>query len=267
MSRKTAAVRFLTIFCFAFAFALVAEGQTLKLPPHEKITLKNGMTVLLMEKHGVPLISFAGIVKAGSTADPAGQEGLASVTAGLLRKGTGKRDAQKFAEDLDFIGASFGADAGTDFTSISAECLTKDLDQGLDLLSDAFLHPAFPQPEVDKLLSQSVDGIKAAKDDAQSVVLSYYYGYLFGKHPYARPEGGDDLSLTRIKRDAVVKFYQANYTPANTILAVAGEFNAAQLKVKLAEVFGVWTAQGAAPAALPAAQPAKGRRLLLIDKA
>jgi len=266
MSHRSRSLRLLAALCFAQLFAFAGQAQTLKLPSHEKVTLKNGMTVLLMEKRGVPMVSFAAIVKSGSTADPEGQEGLASITAGLLRKGTAKRSAQKFAEDLDFIGASFGADAGADFTSITAECLTKDLDQGLDLLSDAVLHPAFPQPEVDKLLSQSVDGIKAAKDDAQSVVLSYYYGYLFGKHPYARPEGGDDLSLTRIRRDAVVKFYQANYTPANTILAVVGEFNAAQLKVKLAEVFGVWTAQGAAPAALPAAQPAKGKRLLLIDK-
>jgi zinc protease len=266
MSRHSRSLRLLATLCFAQLFAFAGQAQTLKLPPHGKVTLKNGMTVLLMEKRGVPMVSFAAIVKSGSTADPEGQEGLASVTAGLLRKGTAQRSAQKFAEDLDFIGASFGADADADFTSISAECLTKDLDKGLDLLSDAMLHPAFPQPEVDKLLSQSVDGIKAAKDDAQSVVLSYYYGYLFGKHPYARPEGGDDLSLTRIKRETVVKFYQVNYAPTNTILAVAGEFNAAQLKAKLEEVFGVWTAKGAAPAALPAAQPAKGKRLLLIDK-
>ena len=266
MSCKTAAVRFLTIFCFAFAFALVAQAQTLKLPPHEKITLKNGMTVLLMEKRGVPMVSFAGIIKGGSTVDPVDQEGLASVTAGLLRKGTTKRSAQKFAEDLDFIGASFGADASIDFSSISAECLTKDLDKGLDLLSDAMLHPAFPQVEVDKLLSQSVDGIKAAKDDAQSVVLSYYYGYLFGKHPYARSEGGDEASLARIKRAAIVKFYETNYTPGNTILAVAGEFNPSQMKAKLEEVFGGWMTRGAAPPALSAPQQVKGKRLLLIDK-
>ena len=266
MSCKTAAVRFLTIFCFAFAFALVAQAQTLKLPPHEKITLKNGMTVLLMEKRGVPMVSFAGIIKGGSTVDPVDQEGLASVTAGLLRKGTTQRSAQKFAQDLDFIGASFGADASMDFSSISAECLTKDLDKGLDLLSDAMLHPAFPQVEVDKLLSQSVDGIKAAKDDAQSVVLSYYYGYLFGKHPYARSEGGDEASLARIKRAAIVKFYETNYTPGNTILAVAGEFNPSQMKAKLEEVFGGWMTRGAAPPALSAPQQVKGKRLLLIDK-
>lgn len=268
MNRNLRTLRFLMTLtlCFSLASALVAEGQTLKLPPHEKITLKNGMTVLLMEKRGVPMISFAVIVKAGSTADPVGQEGLASVTAGLLRKGTGKRNAQKFAEDLDFIGASFAADAGTDFTSISAECLTKDLDKGLDLLSDAMLHPAFPQPEVDKFLSQSIDGIKAAKDEAQSVVLNYYYGYLFGKHPYARPEGGDDLSLARIKRDVILKFYETNYTPGNTILAVAGEFDAVQLKAKLEEVFASWPAKDAASSTLLAPQPANGKRLLLIDK-
>jgi len=266
MSRKPSAVRCLAALSLVLMFAFVAEGQTLKLPPHERISLKNGMTVLLMEKRGVPMVSFAAIVKASSVMDPAGQEGLASVTAGLLRKGTTTRSAQKFAEDLDFIGASFSADAGVDLTSLSAECLTKDLDQGLNLLSDALLHPAFSQAEVDKLLSQSIDSVKAAKDEARSVALTYYYGYLFGKHPYARPEGGDDLSLTRIKRDAIVKFYETNYTPGNTILAVAGEFNASQMKARLEEVFGGWTAKGAAPPVLTAPQPVKGKKLLLIDK-
>jgi len=266
MSRPENTMRLLIALALSMAAALVAGAQTLKIPPHEKITLANGMTVLLMEKPGVPLVSFAAIVKAGSVMDPAGDEGLASVTAGLLRKGTGKRSAQKFAEDLDYIGASFGADAGLDFTSLSAECLTKDLDQGLDLVSDALLHPAFSETEVDKLLSQSIDGVKAAKDEAQSVTLSYYYGYLFGKHPYARPEGGDELSLARIKREAIVKFYEANYKPGSTILAVVGEFDRARLKAKLEQLFGAWPAASGARPAVPPLQMIKGRRLLLIDK-
>jgi len=266
MNRRLTTTRFLIAMYLASVLAVMAEGQTLKLPLHETITLKNGMTVLLMEKRGVPMVSFAAIVKAGSAADPVSLEGLASSTAGLLRKGTTKRNAQKFAEDLDFIGASFAADASADFTALSAECLTKDLDKGLDLLSDAMLHPLFPQSEVDKLLSQDIDGVKAAKDEAESVALTYYYGYLFGKHPYARPEGGDELSLARIKRDTIVKFYETNYTPGNTILAVAGEFSSPQMKTKLEEMFGAWTAKGAASPVLGAAQPIKGKRLLLIDK-
>jgi predicted Zn-dependent peptidase len=244
----------------------VADAQTLKLPPHEKIVLKNGLTLLLMEKHEVPMVSLAAIVKTGSTADPDGEEGLAAVTASLLRKGTQKRSAKKFSEDLDFIGGSFGADSGVDFTSISGEFLTKDLDRGLDLFSDATLHPTFPQAEVDKMLAQDIDGIKAAKDEAQSVMLNYYYGYLFGKHAYGRSEGGDELSLARIKRDAIQKFYEANFTPGNTILAVAGDFSAAQMRSKIEQVFGAWPARPSKIPVISAPSPVKGKRLLLVDK-
>ncbi len=251
------------LFC---AICISAPAQTIKLPPHEKIVLNNGMTILLMEKRSVPIVSIAGIIKAGSVADPAGEEGLASITASLLRKGTAKRTAQKFSEDLDFMGASFGADSGVDFTSISGEFLTKDLDRGLELISDALLHPIFPQSEFDKLVAQNIDGVKAAKDEAQSVALNYFYGYLFGKHPYARPEGGDEISLARIKRDAVVKFYQANYAPGNTILAVAGEFDPAQMRVKLGQTFGGWAAKDSAAAQPGTPSVVQGKKLLLIDK-
>ena len=65
-----------------------AQSKGLRLPPHEKIVLKNGLTVLLLEKHGIPFISVYALVKTGSDADPDGLEGLASVTTDLLRKGT-----------------------------------------------------------------------------------------------------------------------------------------------------------------------------------
>ena len=251
---------------FILLSSLPASAQTLKLPPHEKLVLKNGLTLLVMEKHGVPIVSFFVIVKTGSAADPAGQDGLAGITAGLLRKGTQKRTAQQFASDLDFIGGSFDSGADSDYTTISAEFLTKDLDRGLDLFSDALLHASFPQAEVDKLLAQSVDGIKAAKDQAESVLGTYYAGYLYGTHPYGRPGGGDELTLKKIQRDGILKFYSANYVPGNTILAVAGEFNAADLKKKLEETFGGWAAKPAPATNIPAPAPVKGKRLLLIDK-
>src|SRR6266478_9781443 len=266
MSEALRALRFPTIAVLALGLAFSAFAQTLKLPPHEKVVLKNGLTLLLMEKHGVPMVSVAAIVKAGSVADPAGEEGLASITAGLLRKGTAKRSAQQFAADLDFIGAEFSADSSADYTAISGEFLAKDVDQGLDLFSDALLHPAFAQAEVDKLLAQEIDGIKAAKDEAQSVALNYYYGYLFSKHPYGRPVGGDELSLARIKRDAITKFYETNYTPGNTILAIAGEFNSAQMRAKIEQALGGWTAKPSLLPAIIAPTLVQGKRLLLVDK-
>jgi predicted Zn-dependent peptidase len=266
MNREIRALPALLAAVLALGSAWTAGAQTLKLPAHEKIVLKNGMTVLLMEKRGVPIVSLAAVVKAGSVTDPAGEEGLASVTAGLLRKGTAQRNAQQFASDLDYIGAEFSADASADFTAISAEFLSKDTDKGLELFSDAMLHPAFVQAETDKLLAQDIDGIKAAKDQAQSVALYYYYGYLFGKHPYARPDSGDEISLARIKRAEIVKFYETNYAPGNTILAVAGEFKPAEMRAKIERAFAGWPARTGPVPAVSAAAPVKGKRLLLVDK-
>ena len=266
MSRAT---RKTALTCMALAALFVvssASAQTLKLPPHEKVVLKNGLTVLLLEKRGVPMIDLCAIVKTGAAADPAGEDGLASVTAGLLRKGTKARTAQQFAADLDYIGGSFDADAGADFSSVSAEFLTKDLARGLELFSDALLHPTFPQAEVEKLLAQDIDGVKGAKDDPNQVLGQYFGGYLYGTHPYGRPAGGDEVSLHRIKREAIVKFYEGNYAPANTLLAVAGDFNGAEMRKKLEEALGGWQTRAVNAAPIPAPSPVKGKRLLLVDK-
>jgi predicted Zn-dependent peptidase len=257
---------FLLLLTLLLSLPSPLPAQTIKIPPHQKIVMKNGLTVLLMEKRGVPIVSFAALVKSGAAADPIGQEGLASQTAALLRKGTSKRSAQQFAADLDFIGGSFEADAGADFTLISAEFLTKDLNRGLDLFTDALLRPAFPQEEVDKSLAQTLDAVKGLKDDPRQVLSLYYNGYLYGGKGYGRPDDGDDISLKRINRDAIARFYAANYAPGNTILAVVGEFNAADLRTQLEATFGAWPAKAVAPVAIPAIPAARGKRLLLIDK-
>src|ERR1044071_3135469 len=119
--------------------AHAANGE-LKLPPYKKMKLPNGMTVLLMEQHEVPIVSFSFIVRAGSVADPAGKDGLASVTAELLRKGTKTRTANQIAAALDFIGGDLAARAGYDDTSGFAEFVKKDVGTGLALLADVLLN-------------------------------------------------------------------------------------------------------------------------------
>jgi zinc protease len=266
MKRVRFGLQMLAVSVAILSAVLSAAAQTLHMPPHEKVVLKNGLTVLLLEKHGVPLVNVYALVKTGSAGDPAGEDGVASITAGSLRKGTKKRTAQQFAADLDYIGAAFESEAAADFSSVSTEFLTKDLAGGLEIFSDALLHPIFPEAEVQKLVAQSVDAVRGAKDDPQQVLGLYYDGYLYGTHPYGRPAGGDEISLQRIKRDTIVKFYEANYVPGNTLLAVAGEFNGAQMQRKLEEVFGGWPAHAPATPTIPATAPVKGKRLLLVDK-
>lgn len=245
---------------------LIAQESALKLPAYKKVKLANGLTLLLMERHDVPLVSFSVVVKTGSTADPAGAEGTASVTAGLLRRGTQTRSAEKYSEELDYIGGNFGANASSDSTGISAEFMKKDLVKGLDLLSDPILHPVFPQDEFTKIITQRVNGVRSSRDQAAGVIGAYFNGYLLGGHPYSRPVGGDEQSIARITREGVMKFYQTYYKPGNTVIAAVGDFNTADMEKALTAQFGGWPAGAAPPVALSEPVPSQGKRLLLVDK-
>ena len=250
----------------ASAGSLRADSGDLKLPAFKKTMLKNGMTLLLLEQHKVPLISFSFIEKAGSVADPPGKEGVASLTADLLTKGTKKRTAEQISADVDFVGGVLEANAGVDYSSGHAEFMKKDLSRGLELLGDTLTGPTFPKTEFDKLVKQQIDEIKGAKDRAQGVIGIYYASYLFGKHPYGRPVSGDEKSLASITQKDVAKFYETHYAPGNTILAVAGDFETAEMERMLAERFGAWPAKSTPAVTVPEPAPVEGRRLLLVDK-
>ena len=238
----------------------------LKLPPYKKIKLKNGLTVLMMEQREIPIVSFSFIVKAGSTADPVGKEGVAGLTASLIRKGTKSRTSDQLSAELDFIGGQLFAGADYDYTSGRAEFLKKDIGKGLELFADALLNPTFPAEEVTKLLKQSIDGAKSAKDQAGGVISDYFSAYLYGSHPYGRPTDGDEKSLPNITREDIAKFYESYYTPSNTILAVAGDFNSAEMEKWLSDKFGVWADKKVPAINLPAPATFAGKKLLLVDK-
>jgi len=219
-----------------------------------------------MERHELPLVSFQLIVKTGSVADPAGKEGLAAVTAELLRKGTKARTADKISEELDFVGATFGAGSNPDYTTASAEFVKKDVSSGLDLLADMLENATFPQEEIAKAVARRIDGIKAAKDQAQGVIRTYFNAYLYGQHPYGRPTGGDEKSLAAITRDDIARFYRDYYVPANSILAVVGDFNSADMERSIREKFAAWSQKPVAAVKLPEPVPVTGRKVLLVDK-
>ncbi len=247
----------------AIAILPLASAQV-KLPQYSRDTLPNGAVILMMPRPGVPLVHFRILVKGGSEAEPPQMAGLASVTGALLRKGTAKRTADQFSQELDFLGGTF--DVGTDnsATTITAEFLGKDFDRGLDLLSDAVLNPAFPQQEAAKELSRRVDAARSVKDNAQAAIGSYLRAAFYGKqHPYGNPP--DETTLARIQRKDIVEFYGRIYSGNNLIIIVTGDFDPAQAKPKLAQVFG----RSAAGAAYTwAAAPALTRKaqVVLVDK-
>src|SRR5579859_1429001 len=255
-----------TLISATLTVGLAAQAGGLKLPPYKKVRLKNGMTLLLMERHTVPLVDFNVIIRTGAAADSAGKEGQASMAANLLRKGTKTRSADQFSSELAFIGGQFFVNVTQDDSSIFAEFVNKDIDKGLELLADVLLNPAFPQDEFSKLLKQRVDGLKSSKDQAQAVIGTYFNAYLYGHHPYGRPVNGDEKSLASLTRDDVQKFYQTFYAPGNIILAVAGDFSTAEMEKMLTSKFGAWPARQTPTTSVAEAAPVTGKRLLLIDK-
>jgi len=243
-----------------------APAVTFQLPAYKRVQLPNGLTLLLLEKHDLPMISVEVGLRSGSVADPMGKEGLASLTASLLRKGTTTRSSEQVSADLDFIGMEYNAQVDQDATHISADFLKKDLDAALALLSDVLLHPTFPESEVKKRVAQEQDGIRASKDEPRDVIQIYFMKFLYGGHPYGRPASGDEHSLATIRREDITNFCRTNYTPGNTVLAVAGDFEAEAMRSKITQVFGGWTGAAPAPVAVPPLKSVTGKRVLLVDK-
>lgn len=248
------------------AISCVGLVGQVKLPPFTRQVLPNGVTMILVPRTGVPLVQFRVLVKGGSEAEPTNLAGLAGVTAQLLRRGTSKRTADQFSEELDFLGGSFaGNDAPqSPVTNVFGEFLKKDFDQGLDLMSDAILRPTFPEVEVNKTLSRAVDNAKSAKDQAQAAIGSYFQALYFGpSHPYGHP--ADQITLAKIQRQDIVEFHKRNYCGRNMIVIASGDFDASTAEAKIREAFGGVAAGTAHEWAKPAA-PVASTRLLLVDK-
>lgn len=252
----------------AFAQAVPAEGKfsVYQLPEAKRIKLPNGLVVLLLERHELPLTSAILVVRSGALADPAGKEGVASVTAALLRKGTTTRSADQISESADFIGLNFSAGSTLEDSSVSADFLSRDTAKALGLMADVVEHPSFPQDEVTKLIAQRQDQLRASKDNPQAVIRAYFAHALYGDHPYGRPAGGTELTLGAITRGDVTGFYAKNYTPGNAVLAIAGDFKTAEMEAQVKEMFGAWKGAAPAPVAVPALPPIAGKHVVLIDK-
>jgi zinc protease len=242
-----------------------AADDSVKFPAYHRTVLPNGVTLMVMEKHSAPLVSFVVTLKTGSLADPPGKEGLADTTNDLLRKGAGQRNATQISEDFDFVGATLGTAATYEALRVSAEFMKKDVNSGLDLLSDILLHPTFPQEEVDKLIKQRVDALKARKDQPLAVINAYYEEFLFGSHPYGRPPNGDERSMGALRREDIVHFHEQNYVAGNLIVAVCGDFQTAEMERLLTARFGALPKKAATGVSAPKPEASTGR-LLFVDK-
>ena len=184
--------KLLAIGLIALASAGLTRADGLNLPAAERFTLDNGLRVILLENETIPMVGFELWIDAGAISDPKGQEGLASLTGELLRKGAGDRDATNFAQTLDHLGANFRVSVGLERTRVALDLLAKDFDLGLELLTDAVMRPSFREEEIEKQRSQMAETVSQNKENPRWVLGTYHRVHLFGDHDYGRPTDGTD---------------------------------------------------------------------------
>jgi predicted Zn-dependent peptidase len=232
-------------------------------PDYRTETLPNGLKVFIIEDDRKPTITLRLILRSGSIADGA-KPGTASFVAGLLNRGTERRDAAAFALETDSIGVRVEATAGTDAISISAGGLTKYTDQILDLLSDAVLHPGFPADQFAKLQRKTISGLIAEKQEPASLAGKLSGKIVYGSFPY-----GDYLtpeSVQAIQREDLVAFHRAHFLPNNASLAIVGDVKAAEILPLIVKTFGSWS-KGVLPALkLPEIPKLQGLTIHLVDR-
>lgn len=237
------------------------------LPASVDFTTANGMKVFLVPDHEVPLVDFQVRVAGGSVEDPAGKEGATSLLAALLTKGAGARDATAFREAVELVGGQLDAGSAPRWISVTAQFLKSDTDLALELLGDVLMRPTLAADEFAKEKGVAIDGLAAAREEPQQLIGRYWSQWVFGAHPYARPWSGDETSLAALTHDDVLAVAKRQLAPQRTWMAVAGDFDPAEMRKRLETRFGAWKAEASAPAVkVPAWPGTPGGRALLVDK-
>jgi predicted Zn-dependent peptidase len=238
----------------------------MKIPPHQRLRLANGLKLILLPRADVPLIACDAIVRGGARLDPEPLAGLASVTADMLTRGAGARDAFAFADAVEGAGASLDAGAHAEAVGVHGVFLARDHALMLELLADALQRPRFDAAELDRVRERRVEFIKATKDsEPQSLIGNYGRALLFGEHPFAKPTGGSERSLARLTAKDLRRYTHDHIGADRTTLVFAGDFDIDQLSKEVEAAFGGWHAAALPLAPLAQAQRARGRRVRLID--
>ncbi len=257
----------LPLACFVFwtVLSFQASGQAAEIAPTKFVTA-NGMTVLVLEQHFLPIVEVHALIKAGSAQDPPDKAGLANLVASLLDEGTTSRSSKQLAEQIDFIGGSLEVKTSEDFTTASARVLKKDVDTGFTLLADVLQHPAFHKQEFERIRTQVLGEMASDNDDPGHVAMKAFNQMVFHGHPYRWPLQGTEDTLAKITLTDVFGFYGREYAPGQVILTIVGDVTVDQATTLVQTHFGGWKKASAPTRVTKKAAPIEKKSVQLIEK-
>lgn len=231
-----------------------------------KFVTANGMTVIVLEQHFLPIVEIHALIKAGSAQDPADKAGLANLVASLLDEGTTTRTSKQLSEQIDFVGGALEAKASEDFTTASARVLKKDIELGFTLLADMLQHPAFAKQEFERIRTQILGEMASDNDDPGRIAMKAFNQLVFHGHPYRWPVNGTEETLHKITLADVQAFYGREYSPSQVILTIVGDITLEQATALTQTHFGAWKKGAVAARNMKNPAPVERRTVQLIEK-
>ncbi len=254
---------------------LRAQESPPTVPPPEAVSfhmpvvheLPNGLRIVLIERHDVPIVRTYAIVQVGAEADPPGLSGTASMVAGLLPEGTKRKSAYQIAEAIDDAGGSIDTGAGWDESYANVSVLSDHKALAFDLLADLLIHPAFAPGEIERIRKQTLSALDVVDQDPGYVADVVLRRFLFAGTDYAHSEDGTRQSIERITRQDLINFHSRYYRPSRTIIAVVGDITETECLRLATRFLGKWK-NGPQPPAEPhpKPQPRRSREVVVINK-
>jgi len=238
-----------------------------KLPKATEMKLDNGLTVLVLEDHRLPLVTVRLLILgAGALNDPPDLPGLANVTAAMLREGTAKRSSKQIAEESEQLGAGINATApwASETTTFTASGLSDNASQWVALAADVLLNPSFPESELNKLKQRMRVQLQQQRSTPFFLMQERFNRAVYGDHPAAVTSPTPE-SLAKTTPEMLAEWHRTKYLPENAILGIADDVRHADV-MQMFSSLAAWKA-GTTKAGLPAAtKPAVGRKVFLVDR-
>lgn len=245
------------------------EVLRVQLPRPVVAKLPNGLTLLLLEDHKLPTVTFIMWIRPGQLADPSNLPGLASFTADMLREGTERRSSLAIAAEADSLGATLGANArfGASYSVVNAAGLADSAPQLLDLLSDIVLHPAFPPAELANYKQREIAALEQRLANPAFLGQRTFRRVLYdGDGPLAMASPTRD-SIAQVTPEDLKRFHDQHYRPGNTILGAIGDFKTGDMRGLIEKYFAAWSGAAEPPILLATkgGEP-KPARITLVDR-
>jgi zinc protease len=245
----------------------LGAAPTLAMPPIVMRQLANGLKIIIVEQHELPLADVFLQIRTGGEADPAGKPGLAALTSNMLMEGTASRSALQIDDQQAYLGVRINAGSAWEQSTVSLHVPTGQLDSATTLLADIVLHPVFSATDLERVRKTRLTALQQKRDRGPTIADLAYAAALYGSdHPYSRPLAGTEASVSALTRDDLVKFHSTFYRPNNATLLVVGDVTPDDMERRGQALFGSWARGDISSVTVASAPGASVTTLILVDK-